>query len=82
MLLEERGYAELTPVPLPAQEPWVDDAAAFLADFVAHLQGQSPLPCPATDHVKSLRMVEACIQSSATGQTVDPRALRHERTMR
>ena len=76
-----RDDAELTPVPLPAQEPWVDDAAAFLADFVAHLQGQGPLPCPATDHVRSLRMVEACIQSSATGQTVDPRAL-HERTIR
>ena len=60
----------------------MDDAAAFLADFVAHLQNGSPLPCPATDHVRSLRMVEACIQSSATGQTVDPRALPHERTIR
>lgn len=81
------GYAlrddpELTPVTLAAQEPWVDDAAAFLADFVAHLQGRGALPCPATDHVKSLRMVEACIQSSATGQSVDPRARPHERTIR
>ncbi len=76
-----RDDLELTPVVLAAQEPWVDDAAAFLADFVAHLQGDGPLPCPAADHVKSLRMVEACIQSSATGQTVDPRALLHERTI-
>jgi len=81
------GYAlrddpELTPVVLPAQEPWVDDAAAFLTDFVAHLHGTGPLPCPATDHVKSLRMVEACAQSSATGHTIDPRVLPPERTIR
>ena len=77
------GYArrndpELTPVPLPPEEPWVDDAAALLADFVAHVCDGAPLPCPGADHVRSLRMVEACIQSSATGETVDPR--RYERT--
>ena len=79
------GYArrddlELTPVALPAEEPWVSDAAALLAEFVAHLQDGAALPCPGTDHVKSLRMVEACIHSSATGQTVDPRVPQGERT--
>ena len=53
---------------------------ALLAQFVAHLRDDAPLPCPGSDHVRSLHMVEACIRSSATGQTVDPRHLRVERT--
>lgn len=78
------GYARrddpaLTPVALPATEPWVDDAAALLAAFVAHLREGAALPCPGDDHLSSLRMVEACIESSATGRTVDPRDRRQER---
>jgi predicted dehydrogenase len=69
------GYAlrddpELTPVPLPEEEPWLDDARALLADFVYHLREGTPLPCPGTDHLKSLRMVEACIRSSGGEGTV------------
>jgi predicted dehydrogenase len=79
------GYARrddpaLTPVTLPATEPWVDDAAALLADFVAHLRDGAPVPCPGTDHVGSLRMVAACIESSMTGRAVDPRRPGLERT--
>jgi predicted dehydrogenase len=75
-----RDDPDLTPVVLPAEEPWVSDAAALLAEFVAHLQDGAALPCPGTDHLKSLRMVEACIRASATGRTVDPRAPQAERT--
>lgn len=79
------GYARrddvaLTPVTLAVTEPWVDDAAALLADFVAHLRDGAPLPCPATDHVRSLRMVAACIESSMTGRAVDPRSPGLQRT--
>ncbi len=64
------GYAlrddqELTPVSLPEEEPWVDDARGFLRDFVSHFRDGTPLPCPGIDHLNSLRMVEACIRSSA-----------------
>jgi predicted dehydrogenase len=69
------GYAyrddpELTPVPLPQEEPWVDDARALLQDFVGHLREGTPLPCSGTDHLNSLRMVEACIRSSRGEGTV------------
>ena len=79
------GYARrddpaLTPVTLPATEPWVDDAAALLADFIAHLRDGAPVPCPGTDHVCSLRMVAACIESSMTGRAVDPRRPGLQRT--
>ena len=59
-----RDDLELTPVPLPESEPWVDDARALLSAFVSHFREDMPLPCPGTDHLNSLRMVEACIRSS------------------
>jgi predicted dehydrogenase len=63
------GYAlrddpELTAVVLPDEEPWVDDARALLEDFVGHFRDGTPLPCSGTDHLNSLRMVEACVRSS------------------
>lgn len=66
-----RDDAELTPVDLPDEEPWVDDARALLADFVAHLRDGAPLPCPGDDHLNSLRMVEACVRASSGEGTVD-----------
>jgi predicted dehydrogenase len=67
------GYArrddpDLTPVALPVEEPWVDDATALWADFVSHLTTGTPLPCSGDDHLRSLRMVEACIRSSSSGR--------------
>ena len=65
----------MTPVALPETEIWRDDAAALLADFVAHLLDDAPLSCSGADHLKSLRMVEACIRSAATGSTINPASL-------
>jgi len=75
-----RDDAALTPVALGPNEPWVDDAAALLADFIAHRRDGAPLPCPGSDHVRSLRMVAACIESSMTGRAVDPRSPALQRT--
>jgi len=65
-----RDDEALTPVSLPSSEPWLDDARALLADFVSHLRGRAPVPCSGTDHLNSLRMVEACIRSSQGEGTV------------
>ncbi|NEX46628.1 Gfo/Idh/MocA family protein [Pseudotabrizicola algicola] len=65
-----RDDKTLTQVDLPHFETWIDDAAGLWAEFAAHLRGAGPLPCPATDHLNSLRMVEACIRAAATGQTI------------
>ena len=70
-----RDDPDMTPVALPATEIWRDDAAALLADFTAHLLDRAPLHCSGADHLKSLCMVEACIRSSATGQTMNPTEL-------
>ncbi len=67
-----RDDPALTPVTLPHTEIWHDDAAALLDRFVAHLLDDAPLDCSGADHLKSLRMVEACIRASATGTTINP----------
>ena len=70
------GYAlrddpGLTPVALPREEPWIDDARGLLEDFVGHFRDGSPLPCSGADHLNSLRMVDACIRASEGEGTVD-----------
>ena len=67
----KRDDKDLTPFPLPPFEIWIDDAAALWADFSAHLRGEGPLPCSGADHLKSLRMVEACITAAKTGQSTN-----------
>lgn len=67
-----RHDRQMTDVALPPHEIWIDDAAALLADFVAHVLDRAPLHCSGADHLKSLRMVEACIRASATGCTINP----------
>jgi predicted dehydrogenase len=69
---DDHGF---TPVDLPPTEMWRDDAAALLADFLAHLIDDAPLHCSGADHLKSLRMVEACIASSSQGKNINPAEL-------
>jgi predicted dehydrogenase len=67
-----RAEPGLTPVPLPPYQQWIDDAVVLLAAFVAALRGEKPLECTGRDHLNSLRMVQACILSSQTGQAISP----------
>ncbi len=71
-LRDDRSF---TPVDQPPTEIWRDDAAALLADFLAHLIDDAPLHCSGADHLKSLRMVEACIASSSQGKNINPAEL-------
>lgn len=64
------GDDALTAVPLPPYEQWYHDAVALLAAFVAALNGEAELVCSGRDHLVSLRMVEACILSSRSGEAV------------
>lgn len=62
----------LTAVALPAYEQWINDAIALLAAFVAALRGTAPLLCSGRDHLKSLRMVQACIVSQQNHAAINP----------
>ena len=70
-----RKDAALTAVPLPPYTQWIDDAVELLRAFVAAYRGEAPLQCSGRDHLQSLRMVEACIQSSLSGQAINPAEL-------
>lgn len=70
-----RDDRSFTPVDLPPTEKWRDDAAALLADFIGHLLDDAPLHCSGADHLKSLRMVEACIASATQGENFNPAEL-------
>lgn len=69
------GYARrddsaLTPVPLPPHERWISETRALLDAFVGHVLASEPLECSGRDHLVSLAMLVACIQSSQTGAAV------------
>ena len=54
-------------VPLPPHERWISETRALFAAFVDHVIDGAPLQCSGRDHLMSLAMLEACIQSSAAG---------------
>ncbi len=65
-----RGDADLTAVPLPPHERWISETRALFAAFVGHVVDGAALQCSGRDHLMSLAMLEACIQSSESGSGV------------
>lgn len=65
-----RDDPAVTPVALPAHQPWISDARALLRAFKEAFRGLRPLECSGSDHLNSLRMLQACILSSERGQAV------------
>ncbi len=61
---------ELAPVALPAARPFYDDSAALLADFVSHVRAGTPLACSGADHLYTLALCFAAIESDRTGCAV------------
>lgn len=66
-----RADAELTPVALPPHELWITETSGLLEAFVASAADGAPLQCSGRDHLASLAMVQACVRSSRTGQSVE-----------
>ena len=62
-----RDTPELTPVPLPPHELWISETRALFDAFVDHVVAGAELQCSGRDHLMSLAMLCAAIQSSATG---------------
>ncbi len=62
-----RDDAELTRVPLPPRERWISETRALFAAFVDHVLDGAELQCGGRDHLMSLAMLQACIESNATG---------------
>ncbi len=54
----------LTSVELPPHERWISETSGLFSAFVSHVVDGEPLQCSGRDHLMSLAMLEACIQSS------------------
>ena len=66
----QRDAGQLTPVSLEPQERWISDTMGLLDAFLAHVLDDEPLQCSGRDHLMSLAMVQACIESSRTHTTI------------
>lgn len=68
--IAHRDAAELTAIELPPHERWVSDTLGLWDAFLDHVLDGNPLQCSARDHLHSLAMLEACIQSSANHHVI------------
>ena len=64
------GDSDLTQIPIAEAEPYYDDSVAMLAEFVAAVKGGTPAPCDGRDHLRSLGLCFAGLESAETGRTV------------
>lgn len=65
-----RDDEKLRLVSLPPHERWITETQDLFARFVDHALNGAVLECGGRDHLMSLAMVEACIQSSAQKSAV------------
>lgn len=65
------GDADLTPVELPACRAFYDDTSALLSRFIAHVRDGAPIECSGRDHLITLALCFAGIESSETGTVVE-----------
>jgi len=62
------------PVPLPPAEPMLTDTAGLLEDFAACVADGRGFTASGRDHLKTLALTFACLESQRTGCRVDVRA--------
>ncbi|NLE77644.1 MAG: Gfo/Idh/MocA family oxidoreductase [Chloroflexi bacterium] len=67
---KEEVAEPLTPVAMEQAEPFVDDTRGLLREFMAAVREGKPLITSGKDHLKTLSLVFACIESSKTGKEV------------
>jgi predicted dehydrogenase len=63
--------SQLTPVRLKPFDAFYDDSTALLRAFIAAVRSGAPVPCDGRDHLQTLAMVFAAIESAASGGRVD-----------
>jgi predicted dehydrogenase len=85
-LFSELSYArktdpEMTTIELEPAEAFYDDTAALLRAFVAAVQNGAPLPCDGRDHLRTLALCFAGIESAQTGRAVEMKDYYAERQL-
>jgi len=62
---------ELIDIATPDAAPYYDDSVALLAEFIAAVRNGTPAPCDGRDHLRSLSLCFAGIESSQSGQAIN-----------
>jgi predicted dehydrogenase len=75
LLAARRDAPALEAVPLPPHVDWITDTSGLWQAFAAAVRAGGPMPCSGQDHLKSLALVVACIESSTGGGRVDMKEL-------
>lgn len=70
LYISRRDEADLTTIDLPEHERWVSDTMGLWDAFLVHVLDGETLQCSGRDHLRSLAMLEACIQSSNNHQVI------------
>jgi predicted dehydrogenase len=60
----------LTPIPIEDAEAFYDDSAALLCDFLSSLLHGTAAPCSGRDHLRTLALCFAGIESSQSGRAI------------
>lgn len=63
--------ADLTPITIDAAEPYYDDSVPLLDGFISAVRGNGPVPCDGRDHLRTLALCFAGIESGQTGKTIE-----------
>jgi predicted dehydrogenase len=69
---------EVAPIALEPAEAFFDDTAALLKSFLTAIQSGGPVPCDGRDHLRTLALCFAGIESSDTGCAIEMRAFYEE----
>jgi len=85
-LFSELSYArktdqQLTAIVLEPAEAFYDDTAALLGAFVAAVQNGAPIPCDGRDHLRTLALCFAGIESAQTGRAIEMKEYYKERQL-
>jgi len=70
------GDPDLTPVPLETFAGAHEDSLRLLRLFVDSVRARQPVPCDGRDHLQTLAMVFAAMESNETGRRVDMEVFR------
>lgn len=65
--------AQLRAVEIETARPFVDDSAALLSAFIAAVRDGVPPPCDGPDHLRTIALCFAAIESSESGRRIDLR---------
>jgi hypothetical protein len=65
-----RDEPQATPVPIAGARAYYDDTSLLLQTFIAAFHGEDPVPCDGRDHLRTLALCFAGIESSERGVVI------------